>query len=208
MLQSALAADPAAVPVFANDPGWTAPAAVAATPELDALSFDGSGPGIPSPVCFTGATNAAVRTVILAVRGSATNLATLADAPEAARLRIAADGDPGPDMTDAERALTESLTPDQWQIAEIDFEEPASLDGVYFGGSAGRPEWLRNWRGEIGEVVGFNTPPDGDVRAGVANYLAIRWGVGGHPANAEQRQAAIAAGLNSGHVWGTVLFFK
>ena len=31
VLQSALAADPAAVPVFANDPGWTAPAAVAAT---------------------------------------------------------------------------------------------------------------------------------------------------------------------------------
>ena len=208
VLQSMLAADPAAIPVFAGQPGWAAPAAVAATPELDALSFDGTGPDIPSPVCFTNAPNAAVQTVILAVRGSAAELATLADAPETARIRIAADGDPEPDMTDAERALTESLTPGQWQVAEIDFDEPASLDGVFFGGSAGRPEWLRNWRGEIAEVVGFSTPPDGDVRAGVANYLAIRWGIGGYPASAEQRQAAIGAGLNCGHVWGTILFFK
>jgi len=208
VLQSMLAADPAAIPVFAGQPGWAAPAAVAATPELDALSFDGTGPDIPSPVCFTNAPNAAVQTVILAVRGSAADLATLADAPETARIRIAADGDPEPDMTDAERALTESLTPGQWQVAEIDFDEPASLDGVFFGGSRGRPEWLRNWRGEIAEVVGFSTSPGGDVRAGVANYLAIRWGFGGYPANAEQRQAAINAGLNSGHVWGTILFFK
>ena len=208
VLQSALADDPTAIPVFADEPGWAAPFAVAATPELDALSFDGAGPGIPSPVCFTGATNAAVQTVILAVRGSATNLATLADAPETARLRIAAEGDPVPDMTAAERALTESLTPDQWQVAEIDFDEPANLAVVFFGGSAGRPEWLRNWRGEIAEAVGFSTSPDGDVRAGVANYLSIRWGFGGHPANAQQRQAAINAGLNSGHVWGTILFFK
>jgi len=208
VFQSTLASDPSAVPVFIGEPGWITPAAVSAIPKLNALSFDGAGPDIPSPVCLTNATNAAVQTVVLAVRGNAADLATLVDAPVTARIRIAAEGCPEPDMTAAERALTVSLTPGQWQVAEVDFDLPAGLPEVFFGGSAGRPEWLRNWRGEIAEVVAFNTTPDEDARAGVANYLAVRWGIGGYPANARQRQAAIDAGLNYGSTWGTLLFFK
>jgi hypothetical protein len=208
VLQSTLASDPSAVPVFIGEPGWITPAVVSATPKLNALSFNGAGPDIPSPVCFTNATNAAVQTVVLAVRGNAADLATLVDAPVTARVRIAADGCPEPDMTAAERALTESLTPGQWQIAEVDLDRPASLPEVFFGGSSGRPEWLRNWRGEIAEVVGFSTTPGGDARAGVANYLAARWGFRGHPATPAQREAAVAAGLHYGLVWASVLIVK
>lgn len=208
VLQSTLAADPAAIPAFSGEPGWSVPATVPAAPDLDVLSFDGTGPGIPSPVRFTNRPNATVQTVILAMRGNATNLATLVDSPVTARLRIAADGCPVPDMTSAERVLTEALTPGWWQISEVDLDQPAPLADLFFGGSAGRPGWLRNWRGEIAEAIGFNTPPGEDVRAGVANYLAIRWGTGGHPATARQRQAAIDAGLDYGCAWGTLFIFK
>ena len=38
--------------------------------------------------------------------------------------------------------------------------------------------------------------------------FAIRWGFGGCPATSAQQQAAIAAGLNPGNVWATILFIK
>jgi hypothetical protein len=208
VFQAALAHDPGAVPAFAGEPGWTTPAVVPATPKLGALSFGGTGPGVPSPVCFTNLPEVSVQTVVLATRGSAVDLATLVDAPETARLRIAPDGFPAPGMTAAERVLTEGLIPGQWQIAEIDFSGPAPLASLFFGGTAGRPEWQRNWRGEIAEIVCFGTPPNADVRAGVANYLSIRWGVGGHPATPAQRTAAVATGLRYGLVWGTSVILK
>ena len=47
------------------------------------------------------------------------------------------------------------------------------------------------------------------MRAGVANYLAIRWGAGARPATPEQRAAAVAAGLrHGGIVWRSALFLK
>jgi hypothetical protein len=208
VLQSTLAADPSAVPVFLGEPGWTAPAVVAATPRLAALSFDGAGPDIPSPVCFTNLAGVTVRTVMLVVRGAPADLATLADSPEPARLRIAPEGYPAPAMTAAERALTEGLTPGRWQIVELDFAQPVELSSLFFGGSAGRPGWLRNWRGEIAEAVCFDAPPGGDVRAGVAGYLSLRWGFRGHPTTPAQRAAAISAGLHYGIVWGSVFILK
>ncbi len=208
VLQSAPASDASAVPAFAGESGWTAPAAASVAPGLDALSFDGAGPGVPCPVRFAGATNVAVRTVVLAARGSATNLATLVDGPETARLRIAPDGSVDPDAGAIERAPTENQRPGPGAGAGQSFGVNTPRPPGVFGGSAGRPDWRRNWRGEIAEVIGFNAPPDPDVRAGVANYLAIRWGFGGHPATTEQRQAAVAAGLRYGRTWGTALIFR
>jgi hypothetical protein len=185
-----------------------APAAVPATPKLNALSFVACGTNIPSPICFANTSTVTVQTLILATRGDSSDLATLIDAPGTARLRItAADGQEA-EMSLTERSLTEQFRPGQWLAVGIDFETPANLSGLFFGGSAGRPEWSRNWRGEIAEIVGFNTQPDSDVRAGVANYLAIRWGFGGYPATQAQRQAAAGAGLHYGSVWGTVLFIR
>jgi hypothetical protein len=209
VLQSTLAADARAAAVFAGQPGWAPPASNAVTPKLRALSFDGAGPGIPSPVCFTNLPGAAVRTVILAARGSAADLATLVDAPETARLRIAREGGAEPGMTAAERSLAEQFSPGQWRVFEIGFSRDTPLAGLFFGGSAGRPEWARNWRGEIAEAVCFGAPPDADTRAGVAHYLALRWGIAGvPPATAAQRQAAAGAGLHCGLVWATVFIVK
>ena len=215
VLQSMLAADPRAMSAFAGEPGWAVPAAVPVTPRLTALSFAGGGAGCPSPVRFPGMTNIAVCTVLFAARGDAADLATLVDAPETARLRIvpAWHLEP-PDVTALERALTEAVVPERWEVPgrwkvlAVDFAEPADLAGLFFGGGAGRPGWLRNWRGEIAELAAFDAPPDKDTRAGVANYFAIRWGFGGYPATHTQRDAARAAGLHSGVVWGSVLIIK
>jgi hypothetical protein len=198
--QTALALEPAAVPAFAGEPGWTLPAFTVATPKLNALSFGGAGPGIPSPVCFTNAPGISVRTVILAARGSAADMATLIDAPETARLRTASDEWwPGLETTAAERSLTERFLPGPWQVVEADFGAAVNLARLSFGGSSGHPGWLRNWRGEIAEIVCFGAPPDGNVRAGVAHYLALRWGIAGvPPAAPAQREAAVSAGLHYG----------
>jgi hypothetical protein len=204
VFQSTPASDPRTATAFGAEPGWGVPAAVPVTPKLSAVSFDGGGTNTPSPVCFADTATVTVQTLILATRGDSTDLATLIDAAGTARLRISQEAE----MSEAERSLTEQFLPGQWLTVEIDFETPTDLSGLFFGGSAGRPEWSRNWRGEIAEVVGFNTPPDADVRAGVANYLAIRWGFGGHPATPEQRQAAISAGLHYGLVWGSVFILK
>jgi hypothetical protein len=137
-------------------------------------------------------------------------MATLIDAPEAARLRIAPDEWwPGFETTAAERALTERFLPGPWQVVEADFSAAASLRRLFFGGSAGRPAWLRNWRGEIAEIVCFGAPPGGDARAGVAHYLSLRWGIAGvPPATPAQREAAVSAGLHYGLAWGTAVILK
>ena len=215
VLQSTLAIDPRAIPAFTGEPGWTVPTAAPVTPKLVALSFGDGGADCPSPVYFPCMTNITVSTVMLAARGSLADLATLIDAPETARLRVMPEWCPEPpDITMIERALTEAVTPGRWEepgrwkVLEVDFAEPAELSELFFGGAAGRPDWLRNWRGEIAELVAFDAPPDGATRAGVANYFSIRWGFGGYPATSAQRTAAIAAGLNYGIVWGSVLILK
>lgn len=208
VFQSTPASDPRTETAFGAEPGWGIPAAVPVTQELNAVSFAGGGTNTPSPVCFADTDTITVQTLILATRGDSADLATLIDAPATARLRITADGDQEAEMSGAERSLTEQFQPDRWLTVEIDFETPENLARLFFGGSAGRPEWARNWRGEIAEIVGFDAPPDADVRAGVANYLSIRWGFRGHPATPEQRQAAINAGLYYGVVWGSVLILK
>lgn len=208
VFQSTPASDTRTAVAFGGETGWESPSAVPVTSELESLSFDGCVTNVPSPVCFPGATNITVQTLMLAARGDSADLATLADAPETARLRIAAEGAQEPEMTEAERSLTEQFQPDRWLTVGIDLETPTNLPALFFGGSAGRPEWSRNWRGEIAEIVGFSTPPSADVRAGVANYLSIRWGFGGHPATPEQRQAAIDAGLDYGRTWGSVILIR
>ena len=111
-------------------------------------------------------------------------------------------------MTGVEHALTEAMTPGRWNMLEVDFGEPADMAGLFFGDTSGDSDWIRRWRGEIAELVAFDVPPDGDTRAGVANYLAIRWGFGGYPATSSQRDAANAAGLHYGVVWGSVIIIK
>ena len=221
VLQSTLATDPRAALAFSGEPGWAAPAAAPAavpvTPKLAVLSFaDVGGMGCPSPVRFPGMTNIAVSTVLLVARGEAVDLATLIDGQEIARLRVMPAGCPEwSPVTGLERALTEAVVTrwwwevsGQWNVLEIDFGAPADLGWLFFGGTAGRPAWLRNWRGEIAELAAFNAPPDADTRAGVANYFSIRWGFGGYPATSAQRVAAMAAGLDYGIVWGTALIIK
>ena len=209
VLQSALAHDPSAIPVFTGEPGWAAPGTNAVTAKLKALDFGAEGPDVPSPVCFTNMPGVAVQTVILAAKGAAADLATLFDGPEAARLRLPPGGVPAPEMTTAELSLAGQFAPGKWQVAAVDLGAPSPAGGLFFGGSAGRPEWRRNWRGEIAEVVCFNAPPDADVRAGVAHYLALRWGVKGvPPATAAQRKAALEAGLRSGFAWSTLVILK
>jgi len=204
VFQSTPAYDTRTTTAFGAEPGWGVPAAVPVTPKLNAVSFGGGGTNTPSPVCFADTETVTVQTLILATRGDSADLATLIDAAGTARLRVSQEAE----MSGAERSLTEQFQPGRWLTVEIDFETPEELPGLFFGGSAGRPEWSRNWRGEIAEIVGFGTPPDADVRAGVANYLAARWGFGGHPATPEQRQAAISAGLHYGLVWGSVFILK
>ena len=46
------------------------------------------------------------------------------------------------------------------------------------------------------------------ARLRIANYLALRGRFTGYPATTAQRQAAIAAGLNYGIVWGTIIIVK
>ena len=215
VLQSTLATDPRAVPAFIGESGWAAPVAVPVTSRLAALSFAEGGANCPSPVYFPDMTNTTVSAVMLVARGNLADLATLADAPETARLRVVPEWSPEPpDITMIERALTEAVTPGRreepgrWKVLEVDFGEPADMAGLFLGGTAGEPVWVRGWRGEIAELVAFDAPPDGDMRAGVANYLAIRWGLGGYPATFAQRDAAKAAGLHYGVAWGSVLIIK
>jgi len=208
-LQATPAADPRVAAAFSGEPGWSPPAAVPATPELSALSFAGNATNPVSPVCFPNVAAVTVQTLMLVTRGDAADLATLVDAPETARLRPVSDGGRQTEPGAAEQSLTRQFVPRQWQVVAVDFESPADLTEMFFGGTAGRPAWNRGWRGEIAEVVGFNTPPDADVRAGVANYLSIRWGLAPrHPASPEQRRAATDAGLSYGLVWGSALFLK
>lgn len=207
VFQSTPASDPRAEAAFGGEPGWGWAGLTAAAPGLDAVSFAGDAADTPPPLRF-GAETSAIRALMLVSRGEPADLATLVDGAAAFRLRLAPDGGPAPDAGAAEGALTAQFLPGRWQVVTLGLAEPSGLAGLFFGGSAGRPEWRRNWRGEIAEIVGFDAPPDADVRAGVANYLAVRWGFGGHPATPGQRQAAVDAGLRYGLVWGSVLFVK
>ena len=178
-----------------------------------------SSPGFSAggaPVRFTSLPGTRVQTVMLAAQaGSPADLATLIDAPETARLRTARDGGWAfPEMTEMEQSLTAQFFPGQggfisgWVVTEVTFGAPVPLEALRFGGSAGRPEWGRGWWGAIAEAVCFDAPPGVDVRAGVANYLALRWKFGGHPATPAQRKAAIAAGLNYGVDWATIISIR
>ena|GEM_PF-4113034 len=170
--------------------------------------FQAAVEGAVFPVCLTGEPGTLVQAVMLAAIGDAADLATLVDAPETARIRVAEHGGAEPVMTAMEQSLTAQFVPAQWLVAEIDFEAPVPLGSLRFGDSAGRPLWLRGWQGGIAEVVCFDVPPGGDVRAGVANYLAVKGKFYGYRATYAQRQAAIAAGLNYGLVWGTVIIVR
>jgi len=189
-----------------NDPrGGSAPGGE----PLPGVVFQSTLPGPAHyPAAFTNNPDTLVQTVMLAAVGDAADLATLVDAPETARIRIAAEGCAAPRMTPLEQSLTTQFVPAQWFVAEIDFECPVPLGSLAFGDTAGRPLWMRGWQGEIAEAVCFGVPPCGDVRAGVANYLAVRWGFHGYRATHAQRQAAIGAGLNYGLVWGTVIIVR
>jgi len=208
ILQATLSADPRATAAFSGEPGWSLPAAVPVTPKLSALSFACDATNPVSPVCFSNTETVTVQTLMLATRGDAADLATLVDAPETARLRLVPDGRRQTEPSAAEESLTRQFVPGRWQLVTVDFETPANLTEMFFGGTAGRPVWNRGWQGEIAEIVGFDTPPDADIRAGVANYLSIRWGLASSPASPAQRQAAIDAGLDYGLAWGSMLFLR
>lgn len=208
VLQATFSTDPRVMVSFNNEMGWCLPLAVPVTPKLSALSFAGNATNPASPVCFSNTETVTVQTLMLATRGDAADLATLLDAPETARLWLISDGSQQTEPGAVEQSLTQQFIPQQWQLVAVNFVMPINLSEMVFGGTAGRPVWNRGWRGEIAEIVGFNTPPDADIRAGVANYLAIRWGLGPNPASPEQRQTAIDAGLDYGLVWGSVLFLK
>jgi hypothetical protein len=161
------------------------------------------------PVCFTNPPGAAVQTIMLSTRADAADLATLVDAPETARIRVAQDdGWTLPEMSAVEQSLTAQFVPAQWLVAEVDFEQPVPLDSLRFGDTAGRPEWGRRWLGEIKGVVCFDAPPGADVRAGAASWLAVRGKFGGYPSTHAQRQAAVEAGLNYGVDWATVIIIR
>jgi hypothetical protein len=209
ILQATLSTDSGVTAAFSGEPGWSLPVAVPAAPKLSALSFAGNATNPVSPVRFSNiATGSTIQTLMLVTRGAAADLATLVDAPETARLRLASDNSRQTVPGAAEVSLTQQFIPQQWQLVTLDFEAPATVSEMVFGGTAGRPVWNRGWQGEIAEVVGFDTPPDADVRAGVANYLSIRWKLAPSPASPGQRQAAIDAGLHYGLVWGSVIFLK
>ena len=159
------------------------------------------------PVSFAGS-ETPVSTIMLAAIGDAADLATLADAPETARIRIVQEGEAEPLMTAMEQSLTAQFVPAQWLVAEVDFTAPVPLGALLFGDTAGRPLWGRGWQGEIAEIVCFDAPPGADVRAGVANYLAVKGKFYGYRATPAQRQAAIAAGLNYGLAWGTLIIVR
>jgi len=192
--------EPTEEPVVRGGEGGDAPARVV---------FQSALPAMPDyPVCFSNSPGILVRTVMVAAVGDAADLATLIDAPETARIRVAAEGGAMPPMTAQEASLTSQFTPAQWIVAEVDFGEPVPLGSLRFGDTAGRPLWGRVWQGEIAEVVCFGASPDADVRAGVANYLSVRGNFHGHPATYAQKKAAIEAGLKYGLVWGTVIIVK
>jgi len=168
-----------------------------------------------APVCFTNQTGTLVQTILLATKADAADLATLIDvtvpyAMEIARLRVVSEGIYMPEMSAVERQLAGQFAAGTWQVVAVDFPEPVPLDTLHFGNSAGRAAWQREWRGGIKEVVCFDTPPNEDIRAGTANYLAVRWKFAGYPyrATPAQRRAAIVAGLDYGVVWGTVIIVK
>jgi hypothetical protein len=178
-------------------------------------SSDFSGGG---PVCFTNQPSPLVQTIMLAVRADPADLATLVDAPETARLRIArGDGWALPGMTPMERQLTGQFLSDtglfttSWMVVEICFDSPAALSSLRFGNSAGPPEWDRLWKGEIRGVVCLDAPlEDEDTRQGLASFLALRGGFPGYPYQATyaQRKAAIEAGLKSGVDWATLIIVR
>ncbi|MGI6391112.1 MAG: hypothetical protein ACOX7Q_13105 [Kiritimatiellia bacterium] len=147
VLQATLAADPRVAAAFSGEPGWSLPAAVPATPRLNALSFAGNATNPVSPVCFSNVAAVTVQTLMLVTRGDAADLATLVDAPETARLRLVSDGSRQTEPGAAELSLTQQFIPQQWQVVAVDFESPADLTEMFFGGTAGRPAWNRGWRG-------------------------------------------------------------
>ena len=151
---------------------------------------------------------AAVQTVLLSTQADAADLATLVDAPETARIRIAQEGGVMPDMTAMEQSLTAQFKPAQWMVAAIGFADPVALEDLLFGDTAGRPDWERAWQGEIAYVVCLDGPCDNDLLAGVASYIALQGKFGGYPATPAQRKAALAAGLKHGVDWATVIIVR
>ena len=175
------------------------------------LAFSGG-----APVNFTNPPGILVQTIMLATKADAADLATLMDVTdpysmEFARLRFAAaGGGAAPEMSATEQSLADQFDPGQWRVVALDLPGPVPLDALHFGNSAGRAAWQREWRGGIKEVVCFSAPPNEDIRAGTANYLAVRWRFAGWPytATPAQRQTAIDAGLNYGVVWATVIIVR
>lgn len=197
--------------LFEDEPGWISPACVPHPRSgMSVASFAANELETPSPLKVFQMTNILVTTLMICARSEAADLSTLIEGATPAMLRVISDGgsmiehDSDVDID----SLADAFIEGRYRVFTVDFAEPVPLSDLFFGGSVGRPEWRRNWQGEIAEIIGFDIAPDTDIHCGTANYLANHCSGGSYPATSKQRAAAKAAGLYTGSTWMTIIMIR
>ena len=169
------------------------------------VSFAGGGASVPSPMMFTdgglegeqGGASASLRTpspapvsaVFAVVRcEAAASLTTLFDTPVDVRLKPKETVLPAWAFSEeqnenaAEYRVNGVPTADfkpspAFQLAEVSFDVPQTLGGIFLGGSVPSPAWKRQWRGEVAEIIIFPSAPSPQERNAVHHYLALKYAI-------------------------------
>ena len=214
----------ALVPFHGGSNGWASAVHAVAVSAVGrarfAASFNFPTNGIASPLAFAGAASQEVAHVFVVTRVAALDgfLPTLIDmSPRDLRLRR--DRDSGAWAFEGSpncRVSVNGVDTDafgvspKFQLVEIDFEPAVGAGGLRLFNSAGRPEWKRNWRGDVGEVVACTEAPTRAQRQCLLNYFHAKWGV---PAAFDVRGVNVigelkAMGVDHGGVFATLVIVR
>jgi hypothetical protein len=200
----------ALVPAFAEFSAWTLPVLAPG-----GVAFGGAEEIPASPLVSEAA---AVSALFLAVTPApATNrFSTLVEAPGTS---VTAVPHVAPQTYDPEDAAGISVRvngglslafPAAPHIVEVDFPQPVPGADLRIGGVSACAAWNQAWRGGVGAVVVFDTPPDEAVREVVRSYLARRHGIAGGfpPPGRGAVLRAMSQGLDTHGLFSTTLILK
>jgi hypothetical protein len=98
----------------------------------------------------------------------------------------------------------------QTQIVEADYGKSLFLRRIALGGTWGRREWERGWRGEFLEVIFWDTVPGDGVLLTARRYLDYKHGLNLDMPRPDMHQvnAAMATGLHTANLFSTIFMIR
>ena len=201
--------------------GWTSVVSRVSLPNSSrvAVSFNVATNAIISPLAFLGATTQACSYVFAVVRSPSLDhaLPTVMDAPhQDVRLRKARHTalwrfEASTFHHVSVNGLdTDVFTPSQnFQLIEVTFTSPVKIGELFIGGAIPRPEWKRQWRGEISELIFLSDIPTPTQREALHDYAKRKWRVPVPHADGINAPWILSEmGINTDSVYATFIFIR